>query len=153
MKTNSGKLDRKISVLIFLSQGAKLGPLIIGPLAPLMTEGVIRNATEEAIYDRSFRIRANQGQVSWNLRFREWRSKIPSSFVCHDYLCNYGPWPVCFKMSGPFWNQVMFVGFVLFFILYSFFSSVPTGGAHMGHFLVAVQHLRLAQLDSFPDWY
>ena len=35
----------------------------MAPLAPLMTEGVIRNATEEAIYDRSYRIRVNQGQV------------------------------------------------------------------------------------------
>jgi len=37
--------------------------MVMIPLAPLMTEGAIRNATEDAIYDRSFRLRANEGQV------------------------------------------------------------------------------------------
>jgi len=32
-------------------------------ISPVATEGAIRNATEEAIYDRSFRLRKNQGQV------------------------------------------------------------------------------------------
>ena len=33
------------------------------PLSPLMTEAAIRNADEEAVYDRSYRIRYNKGQV------------------------------------------------------------------------------------------
>ena len=53
----------------------------MAPLAPFMTEGVIRNATEEAIYDRSYRIRVNQGQVM---------SSIPSSDIGRR-VCAYHP--------------------------------------------------------------
>ena len=44
-------------------QGGKLGVGIMVPLAPVMTEATIRNSTEEAIYDRSYRIRNNRNQM------------------------------------------------------------------------------------------
>ena len=43
-----------------LSQASKIGMVVAIPLAPLATEMTIRNATEERIYDRSYRIRNNK---------------------------------------------------------------------------------------------
>ena len=46
-------------------KGQKLASLILAPAAPVMTEAILRskNASDESIYDRSYRIRANQNQV------------------------------------------------------------------------------------------
>ena len=44
-------------------QGQKIGSAVMTAMAPLMVEMVIRNATQEAIFDRSYRIRNNKNQV------------------------------------------------------------------------------------------
>ena len=44
-------------------RGGKVGMGILSPLAPLMTEGTVRNQEYERIYDRAFRIRYNSGQM------------------------------------------------------------------------------------------
>eukprot|EP00093_Oithona_nana_P014634 14634.XXX_2847_4006_1 [CDS] Oithona nana genome sequencing. len=46
-------------------KGQKLGCVIMAPAAPVMTEAILqkRNASDESIYDRCYRIRSNNNQV------------------------------------------------------------------------------------------
>ena len=57
------EVETDILTSVLILQGGKIGCGILVPLSPVMTEMAIRNATEDAIYDRSFRIRNNKTQV------------------------------------------------------------------------------------------
>jgi len=55
---------RTLSAIIQTAfKASKIGMAVGIPLAPIATEFFIRNATEERIYDRSYRIRNNKGQM------------------------------------------------------------------------------------------
>jgi len=52
-----------ISIAQSSLKASKIGMGILIPASPIMTEAAIRNSTEERIFDRSYRIRSNQGQM------------------------------------------------------------------------------------------
>merc|ERR1712080_516298 len=56
---------RSISAAISSAyKGGKVGAVALGALAPVMVEAAMRNQEPERIYDRAFRIRYNEGQMT-----------------------------------------------------------------------------------------